>query len=72
VPFGCLAAICNTLVKSQSHLKPEMATLAGIIHQVGASPVLNYAVGRGFLRDHPDLLDQILISLTPEMGSRIL
>jgi hypothetical protein len=49
-----------------------MATLAGIIHQVGASPVLNYAVGRGFLRDHPDLLDQILISLTPEMGSRIL
>jgi HD-like signal output (HDOD) protein len=67
-----VAAICNTLAKSQSHLKPEMATLAGIIHQVGALPVLNYAVGRGFLRDHPDLLDQILISLTPEVGSRIL
>jgi HD-like signal output (HDOD) protein len=66
------AAICNTLAKSQSHLKPEMATLAGIVHQVGTLPILNYAVGRGFLRDHPNLLDQILISLTPEVGSRIL
>jgi HD-like signal output (HDOD) protein len=67
-----VAAICHTLAKSQTKLKPEMATLAGIVHQVGTLPVLNYAVGRGFLRDHPELLDQILISLSPEVGSRIL
>jgi HD-like signal output (HDOD) protein len=67
-----VAAICHTLAKSQPHLKPEMATLAGIVHQVGTLPVLSYAVGRGFLRDHPNLLDQILISLSPEVGSRIL
>ncbi|WP_269619241.1 HDOD domain-containing protein [Zhongshania sp. BJYM1] len=67
-----VAAICNTLARSHTRLNPEMATLAGIVHQVGALPVLSYAVGRGFLRDHPDLLDQILISLSPEVGSRIL
>lgn len=67
-----VAAICYTLAKSQPHLNSEIATLAGIVHQVGTLPVLSYAVGRGFLRDHPELLDQILISISPEVGSRIL
>ncbi|GAB3379718.1 HDOD domain-containing protein [Spongiibacter taiwanensis] len=67
-----VAAICNTLAKSQRHLKPELATLAGIIHQIGALPLLNYAVGRGFLRDHPTMLDQVLVQLAPEIGTRIL
>lgn len=67
-----VAAICNTLAKSQRHLKPELATLAGIVHQIGALPLLNYAVGRGFLRDHPTMLDQVLVQLAPEIGARIL
>lgn len=67
-----VAAISYTLAKSQLHLKPELATLAGIIHQIGALPILSYAVGRGFLRDHPELLDQTLLELSPEVGRRIL
>jgi len=67
-----VAAISYTLAKSQLHLKPELATLAGIIHQIGALPILSYAVGRGFLRDHPELLDQALLELSPEVGRRIL
>lgn len=67
-----VAAICHTLAKSQRHLKPELATLAGIVHQIGALPLLNYAVGRGFLRDHPTMLDQVLVQLAPEIGSQIL
>lgn len=67
-----VAAISYTLATSQPHLKPELATLAGIIHQIGALPILSYAVGRGFLRDHPELLDQALLRLSPEVGRRIL
>lgn len=67
-----VAAISHTLAKGQRHLKPELATLAGVVHQVGALPILAYAVGRGFLRDHPELLDEALIALTPEVGTLIL
>ncbi len=67
-----IAAICHTLAKAQRHLRPELATLAGIVHQIGALPLLSYAVGRGYLRDHPQLLDQALRQLAPEMGGRIL
>jgi HD-like signal output (HDOD) protein len=67
-----VAAICHTLAKTQRHLKSELATLAGVIHQIGALPILSYAVGRGVIRDHPQLLDQVLIALTPELGRVIL
>ncbi|MBD2859927.1 HDOD domain-containing protein [Spongiibacter sp. KMU-158] len=67
-----VAAICHTLAKGQKGLKPELATLAGVVHQIGALPILNYAVGRGFLRDHPEALDQVLIDLTPIIGRQIL
>lgn len=67
-----VAAICHTLAKGQKGLKPELATLAGVVHQIGALPILSYAVGRGFLRDHPDTLDQVLIDLTPAIGRQIL
>ena len=67
-----VGAICHTLARGQRHLKPELATLAGVVHQIGALPVLSYAVGRGFLRDHPEMLDQALISLTPELGRTLL
>ncbi|WP_047013384.1 HDOD domain-containing protein [Spongiibacter sp. IMCC21906] len=67
-----VAAISHTLSKTQAHLKPELATLAGIVHQIGVLPLLSYAVGRGFLRDHPRLLDLVLAQLAPEVGRRIL
>lgn len=67
-----VAAISHTLAKGQRHLKPELATLAGVVHQIGALPILSYAVGRGFLRDHPELLDEALVALTPEVGTMIL
>lgn len=67
-----VAAICHTLAKAQRHLKPELATLAGIVHQIGALPLMNYAVGRGYLRDHPDVLDQVLRQLSPEIGRQVL
>jgi HD-like signal output (HDOD) protein len=67
-----VAAISYILARSQPHLKPELATLAGIIHQIGCLPILSYAVGRGFLRDHPEMLDQALLHISPEIGRKIL
>ena len=30
-------AICHTLARGQRHLKPELATLAGVVHQIGSA-----------------------------------
>ncbi|WP_372865616.1 HDOD domain-containing protein [Spongiibacter sp.] len=67
-----VAAICHTLACGQRHLKPELATLAGVIHQIGALPILSYALDRAELRADAGLLDQLLVALTPEMGRFIL
>ncbi len=67
-----VAAICHTLSRGHRHLKPELATLAGVVHQIGALPVVSYVTQRSELRDDPALLDQLLISLTPELGRMIL
>lgn len=69
-----IAAICHTLatVNVKANLKPDLATLAGIVHQIGALPILSYAVGRSYLSTDDELLQQVLVALTPEIGRRIL
>jgi c-di-GMP-related signal transduction protein len=44
-----IAGICHVLCKQFTRLMPDQATLAGLIHQIGALPILAYA------EDHNDL-----------------
>ncbi|MAZ88159.1 MAG: histidine kinase [Cellvibrionaceae bacterium] len=67
-----IAGICHVLCKHRTNLRPDQATLAGLIHKIGALPILTYA------EDHPHLLkdsitlDKVIDALQGQIGDRIL
>lgn len=67
-----IAGICHVLCKHYTRLRPDQATLAGLIHQIGVLPILTYA------EEHPSLLkdsltlDAVIDSLHAEIGDLIL
>ncbi|MGH1371822.1 MAG: HDOD domain-containing protein [Cellvibrionaceae bacterium] len=67
-----IAGICHVLCKHRTNLRPDQATLAGLVHKIGVLPILTYA------EDHPHLLkdsitlDRVIEALEGEVGDRIL
>ncbi|VUD56683.1 hypothetical protein TDB9533_02339 [Thalassocella blandensis] len=67
-----VAGICHVLCKHFTKLRPDQATLAGLIHQIGVLPVLSFA------EDHPSLmkdsitLDAVVEHSQPIIGGKIL
>lgn len=67
-----IAGICHVLCKHHTKLRPDQATLAGLVHRIGALPILTYA------EDHPELLrdsitlDAVINDLHAQIGSKIL
>ncbi|MFA5627824.1 MAG: HDOD domain-containing protein [Thiohalomonadaceae bacterium] len=67
-----VAAICHVLASQFTKLNPEQALLAGLVHAIGALPILTKA------EDYPELLadeqtlDQIIEELHPRIGAAIL
>lgn len=67
-----VAGICHVLCKHYTKLRPDQATLAGLVHQIGVLPVLTYA------EEHPSLLvdsltlDKVIDELQAPLGDRIL
>jgi HD-like signal output (HDOD) protein len=67
-----IAGICHVLCKQFTRLMPDQATLAGLIHQIGALPILAYA------EDHSDLLadsislNHVIEQIHPIIGDKIL
>ena len=45
-----IAGICHVLCRHRTKLRPDQATLAGLVHKIGALPILTYA------EEHPGLL----------------
>jgi len=67
-----IAGMCTVLCKHYTRLKPDQATLAGLVHKIGVLPILSYA------EDHPSLLkdsitlDAIIKATHPKIGVKIL
>lgn len=67
-----IAGICHVLCKHRTNLRPDQATLAGLIHKIGVLPILTYA------EEHPSLLkdsftlDKVIDALHGQIGDRIL
>lgn len=67
-----IAGLCTVLCKHYTKLRPDQATLAGLVHKIGVLPILSYA------EDHPSLLkdsitlDSIIKVAHPKIGQRIL
>lgn len=67
-----IAGISHVLCKHYTRLRPDQATLAGLVHKIGVLPVLTYA------EDHPALLkdsftlDTVIEQLQGPLGDLIL
>ncbi|RMJ05515.1 HDOD domain protein [Marinobacter litoralis] len=66
-----VAGICHVLAQHYTKLRPDQATLAGLVHLIGVLPILRY------VEDHNlDLsgivLDAVIEELHPRIGSLIL
>lgn len=67
-----IAGICHVLCKLTTNLRPDQATLAGLVHRIGVLPILTYA------EDHPALLrdsitlDSVIDQIHAQIGDKIL
>jgi HD-like signal output (HDOD) protein len=67
-----VAAISHVLTAHYSKLRPDQATLAGLVHQIGILPILVFAEDNHHLLNNSKLLDTIIEKLHPKLGDLIL
>ncbi len=67
-----VAGIALVMTQSFTKLKPDQAMLAGLMHRLGALPILTYAESKPELLESPALIDQLIDDLHHEFGRTIL
>ena len=67
-----VAGIAHVLCRAYTRLKPDQATLGGLIHKIGVLPILTYAEGNAALLKNRETLRGVVDALHPEIGDRIL
>lgn len=67
-----VAAISRVLAQNLPHLDKEQAMLAGLIHNIGALPILTWADSYTELMEDEAALDRLVDELTPTIGTQIL
>lgn len=67
-----VAGIAYALTRHYTKLKPDQASLAGIVHRIGVLPILTYAEENRRLLKDPGMLDTLIEELHPTLGRRIL
>lgn len=67
-----VAGIAHVVTKHFTRLRPDQATLAGLVHSIGALPILTYAETNQSLLADGLTLDRVLEKLSPAIGNRIL
>lgn len=67
-----VSGISHVLCRRYTKLKPDQATLAGLVHEIGALPILTYAEDHEALLQNPLLLDKLIDKAHPHLGARIL
>ncbi len=67
-----IGALAYVLAKMTPGLKPDQAMLAGIVHDIGAIPVIMYADSHKALVDDPGALEDLIGELQAEIGSELL
>lgn len=67
-----VAGICHVLCKHYTKLRPDQATLAGLVHKIGVLPILTYAEDNPTLLSNSLILDQVIEELHAPLGDLIL
>ncbi len=66
-----VAGICHVLAQHYTKLKPDQATLAGLVHLIGVLPILRYVEDQD-IQISSIMLDNVIDELHPQIGQRIL
>lgn len=66
-----VAGVCHVLAQHYTKLKPDQATLAGLVHLIGVLPILRYVEDED-LQISSIMLDNIIEELHPKIGATIL
>ncbi|WP_404368830.1 HDOD domain-containing protein [Marinobacter sp.] len=66
-----VAGICHVLAQHYTRLKPDQATLAGLVHLIGVLPILRYVEDQD-TQISSIMLDNVIDELHPLIGARIL
>lgn len=67
-----IAGISHVLCKHYTRLRPDQATLAGLIHKIGVLPILTYAEEHPALLKDSITLDTVIDQLQGQLGDLIL
>lgn len=67
-----IAGICHVLCRHYTRLRPDQATLAGLVHKIGVLPILTYAEENPALLSDSLTLDKVIESLHAPIGDMIL
>ncbi len=67
-----VAAVCRVLAKTQNGLDMEHAMLGGLIHNIGALPIIELADRQPALFSDADNINQIIIDIQGDVGHKIL
>jgi hypothetical protein len=67
-----VAGISYELCRRYTQLKPDQAALGGLVHQIGALPVLIYAEEHNELLSDPVCLHYVIEQIQPVLGDKIL
>lgn len=67
-----VAALCFVLARRVRGIDPEEALLIGLVHDVGAIPILNYAAKYPELTEEPEELELTISRMRGELGAMIL
>jgi len=66
-----VAGVCHVLAQQYTNLKPDQATLAGLVHLIGVLPILRY-VEDSDIQISSIMLDNVIEELHPRIGAAIL
>ncbi|MDF1643971.1 MAG: HDOD domain-containing protein [Pseudomonadales bacterium] len=67
-----VAGIAYILAKHYTNLRPDEASLAGLVHRIGALPILTYLEDQPKLNQNQKAMDFLLLQLQGEIGQLIL
>ncbi len=67
-----VASICQVLATHFTSLKPDQAMLGGLVHEIGALPIITYAEQIPEILEHTGILSSLIERLHPEVGTQIL
>ncbi|WP_339899400.1 HDOD domain-containing protein [uncultured Gilvimarinus sp.] len=67
-----IAGISHVLCRHYTNLRPDQATLAGLVHKIGVLPILTYAEEHEYLLKDSFTLDTVINQLQGPIGDLIL